>query len=276
MQGPKRLTTILLTLALAAGTASADRVHHWRLDETTGDTACNSAGFQDGQLQNSPIWQPAQGLDGALQCDQDDDGVALGTIDLSSSFTIMGWSRPVPQSARWGRFVNSSHMTGCYLGFKPVDDDNYWHLLVQLAGPIGGNITGPLVTYNTWQHVAAVYNRTTLQATLYVNGSAYGPVTASPPSQPIAATYLGKDKTVSPAILGLYDDVAIFDSALTAAQIQAVYAEGLTGHAINYWQASNPSPADNASDVPLDAPLAWSAGANPPQPITAHILYYGA
>jgi len=54
---------------------------HWKLDESEGSIAHDSAGDNDATLVGEPLWQPAGGwLDGALELDGIDDGAEAGFV----------------------------------------------------------------------------------------------------------------------------------------------------------------------------------------------------
>jgi hypothetical protein len=75
-------------------------------------------------------------------------------------------------------------------------------------------------TINTWQHVVAVRNSGTL--TVYLNGVAQSVTSATTPVTPTAKTYIGWDGTNS-KMKGSVDEVGIWSTALTSAQVQALY-----------------------------------------------------
>ncbi|MFC1766618.1 kelch repeat-containing protein [Planctomycetota bacterium] len=51
-------------------------IAHWKLDESEGDVAYDSAGLNDATLNGGPLWQPYDGIvDGALQLDGSDDWI---------------------------------------------------------------------------------------------------------------------------------------------------------------------------------------------------------
>lgn len=269
-------------LALASGTY-ADLKEHWRLDEISGGTAYNSAGYIDGRAQSQSgffidgTWMPTQGLEGALELQNNQRVLIAPSINLSTdSFTVMGWIKPYNQGVyanSWSRFICSSHIDGFYLGvWHP---GAVWGFCTGLG--YGGNVvTGPPISINKWQHVAGVYNSAFNTVTIYVNGTAYGPVTAAGPNQPNQTIFIGSDfRLGDPSLIGLYDDIAIYNEALSGATIYNIYQSGLAGRPINYWQATNPFPPDNATEQPINVSLMWSPDPNAPAPIANHILYYG-
>jgi hypothetical protein len=69
-------------------------VVYWRLDETEGDTAYDSAGDCNGTLVGDPVWQPDGGMvAGALQFDGTDDYVSTEFVldPADGAFSIFTW-----------------------------------------------------------------------------------------------------------------------------------------------------------------------------------------
>jgi N-acetylneuraminic acid mutarotase len=71
-------------------------IAHWKLDETEGVVANDSAGANDGVLVGNPMWQPTGGkLGGALQLDGVDDCVTVPYVRDPSEgpFSVFAWIR---------------------------------------------------------------------------------------------------------------------------------------------------------------------------------------
>jgi hypothetical protein len=85
-----------------------------------------------------------------------------------------------------------------------------------------GSVTGTAApALNTWTHLAATYDGTTIR--LYVNGvqNATAAQTGSLTASPGGALRLGGNSLWSEWFAGQLDDVRIYDTVLTSAQIQA-------------------------------------------------------
>ena len=68
-------------------------IAHWRLDETSGATAVDSAGGHNGTLTNGPSWSSGQ-FEGALDFDGVDDFIDVPHDDrlwLTGGMTFMAW-----------------------------------------------------------------------------------------------------------------------------------------------------------------------------------------
>jgi len=67
---------------------------YWKLDETEGTLAADSAGDYDGTLNGNPVWQPAGGkVNGALQLDGVDDYVSTPFVlnPAAGAFSVFTW-----------------------------------------------------------------------------------------------------------------------------------------------------------------------------------------
>jgi hypothetical protein len=88
----------------------------------------------------------------------------------------------------------------------------------------GNLISTTVPPLNTWVLVTATINSGV--ATLYMNGAqvATGPLSASLPT--IAPLYFGTQYGTGAGVFGLIDDVRIYNRALSAAEIAAMYVGG--------------------------------------------------
>jgi hypothetical protein len=79
-------------VGIAVGSARAELVHQWKLDETSSTTtAADSAGSQAGALVNFNFDGNSGWEGGALHFDGVSDGVSVGSTLLGSSYTITAW-----------------------------------------------------------------------------------------------------------------------------------------------------------------------------------------
>ena len=107
--------------------------------------------------------------------------------------------------------------------------------LIDASG--GGNHSfssaGDLLTTSAFQHVALTYDKTSGVATIYLNGSAVAVQDlGSFTPQTSSDLYLGYRPAGAPAgtrYVGQEDEVSLYSRALSAAEIQAIYAAGSSG-----------------------------------------------
>lgn len=269
----KYLLLVPIMGAILTQSASARLQHHWRLDDGKGTVAIDSSNiWSNGILDGNPVWKPNDGIDnrGAIELGINDRVFSAVPVTLGNSFTVMAWVKPSGAQAQWARLFTSSYVNGFMLG---TDNTGSWIFITPGMTPW---LPGGTVIAGQWQHIVGVYDGNSHEARLYVNGVAYGPRTGvTGPTLLTQKVYIGQENGFDASVKGLVDDVAIFDTALSPSEIQAIFADGFGGKSLNYWQAINLSPADFAENQPLDVALTWSMGLNPPRPITNHILYYG-
>ena len=93
------------------------------------------------------------------------------------------------------------------------------------------NIEGGVIPLNTWSHVAMTFDPSTGQYALYVNGAQVA--AASSPGDNLATTRnvsIGREESfLSRYFTGLIDELAIYNRALSSAEIQAIYNAGSAG-----------------------------------------------
>ena len=100
MESKMRKCIVLVMVILSAvayADVSAGLVGHWKLDETSGSTAYNSTGGNNGTLHNGPVWRSSGGkFDGAISFDEVNDYVTITDFEYtnaSDEFSLCFWYR---------------------------------------------------------------------------------------------------------------------------------------------------------------------------------------
>ncbi|CRI62969.1 exported hypothetical protein [Thiocapsa sp. KS1] len=277
-QPPRGLSLLWLFAMAFAGSVTAQTlptpVAYWFLDESAGVTAADQIGGNDLALTGSAQWQPASGyVDGALALDgkggyatrtdaQLGAGIPgkLGT--QTRDFTLSAWIYPTSLTDRNPILVKQAAPERGLM-WSAGTPDGTGRLAVEVyknndatAGKTELRSSVPL-SVGVWQHVAVTYRFVadgTSVLTLYINGtqvaktsSAVGPVRAN--DRPLD---LGRYtwNTYQRFFNGRLDEIQIFNTALTATQIQAVIDEANI-------QATNVPPVAVIGATPQsgDAPL---------------------
>ncbi len=200
-------------------------VAHWKFDEKSGTTACDSSGnAHTGTLAHGPLWSAGK-VGGALYFDGIDDVVTVlnsNSLNLAASFTISAWVNPASTFADFRSVVAKNNSYYLYASSTGFCGD---------GSPFGYGENRPGATVcqpsplpaNTWTHLTLVYSGSTL--TLYRNGvavnsvSASGTLPASSGNLQIAASQFGE------YFKGLIDEVRVYNTALTATDIQTKYQQ---------------------------------------------------
>ena len=225
------LTFVVPTNTYAAMVMADNPVAYWRLDETSGTTAFDSAGGQDGTYSGSYT------LGAAALPNMSDTAVHFtgGNAEIpfspalnpSTAFTVEFWAKPDDVVNTYtplcSQFRGSSAREGwCF--YMENDADSWETHLGNAAGvslyAYGG--AGPLVAGN-WYHVVEVWdgagtstlyseNQLVGQNTQVANGGTYVP-------NPSAPLEIGVRNGGALAFNGVIDDVAIYSHALTTTEI---------------------------------------------------------
>jgi hypothetical protein len=179
---------------------------------------------------------------------------ASSSLDVGSGagFTIEGWINPTSISSNqplveWNA-SNDDVGVGVHLWISvPVPGAGPGSLFANLKNPANNFIlnTGPgLVTNGVFQHVALTYDKPSGIATLYYNGALVAQALSPVPNYTPATTanlYFGKRIAESPTTIGaagtvfggLMDEISLYKTALSAAQIQAIYNAGTAGKCLS-------------------------------------------
>ena len=218
--------------AYQAVPAPAGIVGWWKAE----GNALDSAGSHDGTLEGGAAYAPGEvgqafSLDGVTGCVEIPDAPAL---DLAS-FTLEAW-------------VRLDSVSGVRVVFaKPVGTGTYDSYTMWLnAGVLNAqacNVNGcdPQLTApatlaaSTWHHMAYTFDGTAEQQVLYLDGSQVASsATTLAAGYDTQSLYLGRDtENGAPNYFlgGSIDEAAIYNLALTAAEIAAIYNAGPAGKA---------------------------------------------
>jgi len=142
------------------------------------------------------------------------------SLDLTTGLTIEAWVRAADTSAVWSTIALKERPNGMCYGLYAKTSSSGPSLQVRTGGsePRTPNVAVPGA--NTWVHVAATYDGSTLR--MYVNGgqvagaNATGAVTTSN-----SALRIGGNSVWGEYLSGSLDDLRIYNRALTAVEIGA-------------------------------------------------------
>ncbi|MHC4587159.1 MAG: LamG domain-containing protein, partial [Planctomycetota bacterium] len=253
---------------IAAGTASADLVAHWKLDDGSGTTATDSVGSNHGTFVGNPQWIEgikvgALDFDGAssVNCGSDT------SLDVTGPFSCTIWIRP----------GTDGNQAVCPLS-KAESPNWSWQLRYGWSPAPAGftNIMGwqfnsaardwvwvhQELAIGEWYHIAASNDGATVKC--YLDGVE----TDSKPMTGFASsntTFLIGSDGWNDDWIGAIDDVRLYDHALTEPEILGVIEGEISP------QAWGPSPKDGELLPQTWANLSWKPG---PFAVT-HDVYIG-
>ncbi len=187
-------------------------VAYWKLDETSGAIAADSAGGNEGVVVGDPLWQPAGGkVGGALQLDGLDDHIRASFIvnPATGPFSVFAWVK----GGAPGQVVVSQ-----------VDSAN-WLMLDSATGTLktdsqrGGRL-GKALRSNTavadgnWHRVGFTWDNST--RILYVDDAEVARDTQAALAGSTGYMIIGAGSTLAPGTFwkGLIDEVQIYDRAV--------------------------------------------------------------
>jgi len=273
---------LILVLGLAAGVANADikegLVGYYGLDEGVGDIAHDMSGQgHDGTLHNGMTWISPAYLGGGVNCDGTaDTRIELGTwnpAEGTGQLSLALWIRWAGGGGMYQGLIGKRNewpaTTMFQFQVRPENGGTFRLETGSVSIVSPGNTLNPLV--QTWAHVAATFDGTT--ARLYLNGEevasgAFSFYAAGEGSNMGIGCVTGGGPGHSgngEVFLGDMDEVCIYNRALAQEEVSLVMA-GIGGDG-----ASNPSPEDQATDVPQDTVLSW----DPLETATTRDVYFG-
>ncbi len=215
--------------ALGFGAAAATgMVSHWLLDENTGTTAIDFVGGNNATLNGSAAWAPTEGqVDGAVRLNGPGSYLSVGNesnFDFTNAMTVACWIRPDTFDATWQAFVCKGDYSW---RLHRAGDTNFLNFACNGLSQL--DVTGTTnINDGQWHHVVGVYDGANLY--IYVDGNLDGSIastglidnTGDPVQIGSNASMSGRE------FKGLMDDVCIYNRALTAEEIGALYTSTAT------------------------------------------------
>jgi len=198
-------------------------IAHWELDETTGNMAYDEIGNNDATVHGEPLWVPDGGkIGGALQFDGIDDYVSMPSVlnPGDGSLSVFAWIKGgTPGQAILSQANSTFGSNSTWLGMDSSDGKLITRLMHPPFPPLESQC---IITDGQWHHVGLVYDRSSLQRGLYVDGDEVakdiGPVPAIGSNGNL---YIGTDEVLEDTSFfsGLIDDVRIYNNVLSEEEI---------------------------------------------------------
>ena len=213
----------------------------WKFDETNGPIAYDSSGNgNDGNLSGGPTWTSGK-IGGALHLDGVDDYVKVmhsDELNLVNSFSIALWVK-ISRKAASGDYTSDQNLIS-----KRLNLVNYSEAYaLKVFGPdrpnagraeFGTNAStfsppwhagSSIFDTNGWYHLTVTIDNQSVK--IYINSSTDSESSytgqLSINEQPI---FIGIKADMTRAVKGLIDDIRIYNRALSAAEVQALYNLG--------------------------------------------------
>ncbi|GAA4991350.1 hypothetical protein GCM10023205_74200 [Yinghuangia aomiensis] len=198
----------------------------WKLNETSGVTATDSAGRQAATLSSGVNWSSEHGGSVALN---GTGGIATpsAVVNTTKSFSVSAWAK-LTDTTSYNTIVaqdGPNSYSGFYLQYSkslnawafiwPGDNTNN-----PQTWPAATSTTPPQV--GVWTHLVGVFDASNNHLRLYVNGVLQADVANPSPWSATGRLTIGKAKNDTDLFHGGISDVEIFDRPLTAADVTSL------------------------------------------------------
>ena len=203
-------------------------VAYWRLNETNGTIAADTLGGHNGTYSNvglgtngpqPPAFAGFEATNYAGQFNGSNSYVGAGSLGLTGPLTITAWIKP---GAISGKQAIASENGSYYFKLDGANLDFYTNTSSGLSVPVS-------LTAGVWQQVAVTYvPGTTGGGIFYVNGQPVGSANTAPLTRGTSGFWIGKNTWTAQYFSGAIDEVAVFNQALSATELQNQYQAALT------------------------------------------------
>ena len=201
--------------------ASEALIGHWKLDETSGAKAEDSAGISDGVVYGGAIWQPSGGaFDGALSFGGN-DYVRIpneSNFDMNGQITVASWISIDTVDKDWQAVITKGNSAW---RLSTLSGEQRFHFAVT-GPPDYKSVDGSLsVAAHEWHHVCGTYDGEKIRLYIDAAEDGAGPVAYSGPmTTNDFDVYIGENAEKPGRYWkGSIDDVRIYNYALSAAEI---------------------------------------------------------
>ncbi|NNJ79075.1 MAG: DNRLRE domain-containing protein, partial [Xanthomonadales bacterium] len=225
----------------AAGVAPTLPIAHWKFDETSGTTAVDSAGGNDGTLAGDASWAPGV-LAGGLSLDGAGDRVDVsGLVGSPTSLTITAWVNLASAGFNGDEVVNLGN--NVLLRVDAVLQGgtyaSYWDGSSYRQTTSGQSLGG-----SGWRHIAYTFDDAADQQFLYIDGVEAGSSTFATSisyTQASNTTIGAHPSSTSYNFNGQIDDLRIYNVALTAAEIAELATVPAPSGPVAHWKLDETS-----------------------------------
>ena len=207
----------------------------WKFDETSGAVAHDSSGNgNDGNLTNGPSWTEGK-IGGALSFDGLDDKVVLtnqsyptGNNASLSFWAYGGEDLPNQTQVFISKDSANQRLFNVHLSWVSQTGEESYIVVWDIGSPSGENrisqsgVSGDF--QGSWRHWSFTKDHSLGEMIIFKDGSAFHRATDK--FQPSAETSDIEYFWVGVAYHGLLDDVRIYDRALSAVEVKALYELG--------------------------------------------------
>ena len=204
----------------------ANLISYWKLD---GD-ATDSAGTNDGTIYGAT---PTTGqVGGAMYFDGVDDYISVPdnpSLDITGEITLTCWTKLLSRDTSELQMSFGKH--GAYTIYAESHiDGGTGNWKGQITGSEGSLYGTTKLETGQWYHLAVTYDGQTIK--VYLDGQLEGQksFTSGIGTSNYNLSFGNEENTMSYFLHGMLDEIMLFDSALPAEKIEAMYQAESAGH----------------------------------------------
>jgi concanavalin A-like lectin/glucanase superfamily protein len=214
--------------ASEAGANAKGLVAHWSFDDGSGPVVRDDSGNHHDGAMTGATWIADGRFGGALDFPAGGSVIVVPFPQPTASYTVSFWVRVAAADVADPVTVLSTEIYlqgGWEVNLHPNAADAAAPNVefAYFVGSSSGNYAETqcnCVTAGAWTHIAAVLDAGASSLTLYRNGTATAPVTVTRSfTAGYPYLYIGRWDGTGRQLIGALDDIAIYDRALTAAEI---------------------------------------------------------
>jgi hypothetical protein len=198
-------------------------IHHWTFDETSGDTAADSAGSNGtlvGWAASEPKWIAGR-VGGAIRFDTADNYVVATPPALSGSYAVSFWINAKDKSGINPRIFQAKAGNDIYVNMESNRG-------VGFSAANTNTISPDPPTFNTWEHYALNFNAGTGQGVVYRSGAPVA-IGLFADSDALSSWFFGHSAdtaNTSNSFKGGLDDLRVYSRLLADDDIAALASLG--------------------------------------------------
>ena len=195
----------------------------------------------------------------------DSNDLSFGDGSNDSSFTISAWANL--DSAAFQRFITKSSASNAEWLFGTSSQSKLAFTLYDNTGSAYNyKVSTATISTGQWYHFVGTYNASSDEFTLYINGSvdsgSTGSLNYTAMHNTSAPVHIGKYASANQFNNGKLDDIAIWNTALPASDVLAIYNNGFptdlttntadyrfAANLVGYWKMGNGTEAGSGTTI---------------------------
>lgn len=205
-------------------------VGYWSFDVNDSGTTYDYSGYDNDGTVSNAVWNDSNGKYGSdYEFDDTSSYIDCGSDSslavVAGSFTISAWVKPSSIDSYDMIISKDDSSTTLNSGYRLMFDNGHHGRILVDNGSNQDAVTTSTVPLNSWTHIVATFNGTDLQ--IYHNGSlqATTQISGSLVSDN-KQMVIGKKASQNSAYFGgAIDDITIWNTSLSAAEVQNLYSE---------------------------------------------------